>query len=444
MGFVRAVWEYLTAVFRPVKGDIPALNGIRAIAIFMLFYVHFYRPIRDAGLLSEENVYLRNFLDNGSQSIDMFFVLSGFLISRPLLNEVIRNKTINLGRFYWKRSLRIFPPYYIFLGLYAWWAAGFLAQFEPYAVTPELRQQFEMLKATRYDAIIWDLLYLSNYIPGTMTHGWSLSLEEQFYLFLPAFLLLVFRYVPERRRLLSLIILYCLPVIYRLWYFYAHMQDLPPEIDANNPAMVQFYMKETYLKQLYYPFHARIDAIFTGIIAAYIYDYEPQWITYITETTWVRRTLHGGSWLAIVLISFLVNEFDGGVFGYVLRFNALDIAWMIIMIMAIRPVGTGTTLLARALSWWPFSPVAKLSYCAYIIHGVVGAWLIGEVFQPNPLTGQPAYPITMAHIFLWWLPFSFVTLFAAYWFHLIAERPFMLIRSWLGKRSQMHQVPGKP
>ena len=103
--------EYLFGVFRTDPREIASLNGIRSIAIFMLFYVHLFRFLpnvdRSMGLI-------RNFLDNGSQSIDMFFVLSGFLISGPLMRQLARKGTLDLKNFYIKRSLRIFPPYFIF------------------------------------------------------------------------------------------------------------------------------------------------------------------------------------------------------------------------------------------------------------------------------------------------------------------------------------------
>jgi len=109
----------------------------------------------------------------GSFGVTVFFVISGFLITGLLLDELRRTERIRLGRFYFRRTLRIFPPYFtLLLVLAAANAAG-------------------MIVLNRGD--LWhSATYTSNYHDARswyVGHTWSLSVEEQFYLLWPAVLL---------------------------------------------------------------------------------------------------------------------------------------------------------------------------------------------------------------------------------------------------------------
>lgn len=113
----------------------------------------------------------------GDLGVRIFFVISGFLITGILAKEMGKTGSIDLLRFYYRRTLRIFPPYYFLLGLLA-----VLAVLGKVAVTG-----YQLLPA---------LSYTSDYIfPGAwdLDHAWSLSVEEQFYLLFPGVLLLAGR-----------------------------------------------------------------------------------------------------------------------------------------------------------------------------------------------------------------------------------------------------------
>ncbi|MCB1156193.1 MAG: acyltransferase [Leptospiraceae bacterium] len=391
--------DYFFNVFRVDPREMASLNGIRAIALFMLFYAHLYRgyesflkpEFRD--MKEPINFFISNFLLNGSSCLDMFFVLSGFLISGPLLRELQRTGTVSIKFFYIKRLLRIFPPYYIFLLI---WGGYFLPKY------------INSLPPGHETKLFWkswlinDALYLSNYLPRTVVHGWSLALEEQFYLLFPFFLLGVYRFIPERYKLSSLIGLALLPLLYRFYVVYALM----PEGNIS------------YNTYVYYPFHGHIDSVFYGIIAAYIYDNRKHWIDWLMERVILRRTLHLSMWLSIFFYSIFVNEFKPGFFSQVIRFNIFSIAWGVIMILTLRE----GSLPQKILSWKGFSPVAKLSYGAYLLHLVVMQVYTPKIWKNAIYTTS----LTYWHILAWFLPLCFITLFYSYIFHLFAERPFML------------------
>ena len=159
----------------PEPDRIPSLDGLRAISIALVVFGHL------SGTQHFLPERVGSFFGVGDLGVRVFFVISGFLITRLLLTEVEARGRIHLGKFYLRRTFRIFPPYYAFLlALLAMNAAGWLA--------------------LNVGDLTHAVTYTSNYHPGrswNVGHTWSLSVEEQFYLLWPAVLLLL-----ERRRAL--------------------------------------------------------------------------------------------------------------------------------------------------------------------------------------------------------------------------------------------------
>jgi peptidoglycan/LPS O-acetylase OafA/YrhL len=155
----------------PASRNIPSLDGLRAISVLMVIAAHINGAL--AHLFPSIPFWI--YLVWGSLGVQTFFVLSGFLITHLLLKELETSGTIRLRRFYFRRSLRIFPAFYVYLAVcaivtLAGWAPGSLRAF--------------IVAGT----------YTQNYLGGgseLLEHTWSLSLEEQFYLLWPAALLLL-------------------------------------------------------------------------------------------------------------------------------------------------------------------------------------------------------------------------------------------------------------
>jgi peptidoglycan/LPS O-acetylase OafA/YrhL len=148
---------------------IPSLDGLRAISICLVLLSHL-AGTRNFPLPAASG----NFWALGEFGVKVFFVISGFLITGLLLSELAKTDRIRLGRFYFRRTLRIFPPYYTMLGvLVVASALGYLQ------LTPR--------------DVAHTLTYTSNYYPERswfVGHTWSLSVEEQFYLIWPAVLIM--------------------------------------------------------------------------------------------------------------------------------------------------------------------------------------------------------------------------------------------------------------
>ena len=169
-----------------------ALDGIRGLACLLVLWGHF--PLIKGGAIF-------NYFHLGSKAVyagyigvDIFFALSGFLITRILLWEKKQNK-FTYGNFYFKRFLRIFPVYYLVILL-----VGLLIS---------------------WSKLGWSALYLSNYYfsydhsENPLRHTWSLCVEQHFYLFWP-FIISYFSIEHSRK-----IIAWVLPVIAVLSAIYA-------------------------------------------------------------------------------------------------------------------------------------------------------------------------------------------------------------------------------
>jgi peptidoglycan/LPS O-acetylase OafA/YrhL len=162
---------------------IASLDGIRAVSISLVLLSHFINCLgyNDPLVL-------------GNLGVRVFFVISGFLISGLLIRELEDHKTIDLRRFYFRRTLRIFPPYYFFIAVMACLASVQIVKNPLSSFLPVLT-------------------YTSNYVSTgawNLAHSWSLSVEEQFYLIFPGILFLF-----GRKRLLAVLALVVLasPII---------------------------------------------------------------------------------------------------------------------------------------------------------------------------------------------------------------------------------------
>jgi peptidoglycan/LPS O-acetylase OafA/YrhL len=146
------------------RRSIPSLDGLRALSVCAVILGH-------SQSLFLDRIPFNASFRNGSQGVIVFFGISGFLITHLLLKELRGTGGINLKRFYLRRTLRIFPPFYIFLLM-----IGTLNLFHRVHVSTG-----DMIAAATYS---W------NYFPlkeggWLLAHCWSLTLEEQFYLLWP-------------------------------------------------------------------------------------------------------------------------------------------------------------------------------------------------------------------------------------------------------------------
>ena len=159
-------------------GFVPAFDGVRAMAVLLIVVIH----VTGTFIPSQREL----FMPGGFLGVDIFFALSGFLITSILLREFERWGRIRLGRFYLGRVLRLVPAVAaLFLVQYLW-------------ATPSAgphRQELPALVPGLTYLDIWHVHFfvvpgstLVNH-PPALGQLWSLAVEEQFYLLWPAILL---------------------------------------------------------------------------------------------------------------------------------------------------------------------------------------------------------------------------------------------------------------
>ena len=144
-------------------GHISALDGVRGIAV-MLVLLHHSNLLTDGA--------------GGSVGVSLFFVLSGYLITSLLVAERSRTGSLNLGRFYWRRVIRLLPPFALVVGV----SAGSLL------VAGDLGEAIRTTAGASSYVSNWIMAQGGEWF-GPMSHSWSLAIEEQFYLIWPVVLI---------------------------------------------------------------------------------------------------------------------------------------------------------------------------------------------------------------------------------------------------------------
>jgi peptidoglycan/LPS O-acetylase OafA/YrhL len=324
-----------TATERPGPlGYEPALDGIRAVAVSAVVGFHAFGIPR-----------------GGFLGVDLFFVLSGFLITSILVREYSTTGMIALGRFVQRRALRLFPALLALLALYAA-AVGIKI-----AVTGTLGDE-PLIKAVF--GVVAGILYFSNIVtahhvglmPGSLVHLWSLAAEEQFYIFWPISLLVVLRWRP---RLLPWLLVAAIAAVA------AHRLTLA--------------LSGASWSRLYFAPDTRADALFVGCLFGYWRALRaPAIVARIASLRWTPTIAAAG------IIALLALSRYKGRFVYEAGMSALLLCCgLFIFAITIRSGG----LSGRVLRLSPVVYVGRISYSVYLWHvpilTLLGAATVGQI-----------------------------------------------------------------
>ena len=322
--------------------------------------------------------------------VDLFFVLSGYLIGGQLLAPLARDRPIKLGRFFARRALRIMPAYFLVLAIYF--------------LLPSWREYPEMSQP------LWKFLLSIQNIAlhgGTaFSHAWSLSVEDQFYLALPFILLFANRW------LRASVIIPCGIVLggIMLRAFLAY-QNLGEE-------GVNFRGFQAWI---YYPTWTRLDPLVFGVALAAIEKFRPQWWKRLTDSAiWL--------WLpALGLISYALWLGEGdnlSVAACVWQFPLIALGMAALLVCAQSP-----RLPLRRVAIPGAAFIASIAYSAYLIQKLVihavGRWCGNQNID---LTSAPA----LIGVELCVYAAATLSFFAI-------ERPFLQLRKRLAPRPRRNQ-----
>jgi len=308
--------------------------------------------------------------------VDLFFVLSGYLIGRQLWRELLSRNTIAVGTFLLRRGLRIWPFYFAFL------AFVFVASPRPAS------------------AFLPDLFFLSNYWPNAISGGWSLSTEEQFYIFMPLLLLAFGAAIRVRYQFATvLFLLFLLPVV-RWLTIAAHPGILTPE---------------EYQRLVQLPFHTHADGLLAGVLLSWAATIRP---SFISPCSLGRNVVLP---LGLVLAGMVVRAINPKVFG----FSGLALLFGGLTLFALRD----KSWFSRISQHRVFYLTSRLSYGMYLNHFLVLPLIVPPIvaatWSGNPYLGFIAgYPAALLASFA-----VATTTFLA------IESPFLQLRDrWLSRR----------
>lgn len=171
----------------------PSLNGLRAISILLVINSHLKLQHNYFNAHYGLKWLTFDFISNGNLGVNIFFVISGFLITSILLNEENQNGKISIRNFFIRRTLRIFPAYYFLLLVYVVFQYSNLIHID-------LAAWLTAITYTKY--FNWELDWYTG-------HGWSLSIEEHFYLMWP----FIFTLKDKTRKVITIAIILVVPLI---------------------------------------------------------------------------------------------------------------------------------------------------------------------------------------------------------------------------------------
>lgn len=219
---------------------LPGLDLLRAIAVVWVMLFHSFI----VGGLGPDFEWLSRF---GWAGVDIFFVLSGFLIGTPVLRELQRGAGLSVGGFYARRAWRILPAFAVVLALYAF--------FPPLREAPGLEPWWQFATFTMNLLIDYER-------NKAFSHAWSLCVEEHFYLVFP----LLAWWLAGRASALRFLAI-CIAVVMlgiglrgATWLHFAAID--PP--------------CNWFIEELYCPTWMRLDGLLAGVMLATLHVYRPQ------------------------------------------------------------------------------------------------------------------------------------------------------------------------
>jgi peptidoglycan/LPS O-acetylase OafA/YrhL len=265
------------------------LDTLRALAIVVVMFFHL------RGFLPQSARPAAAF---GWMGVDLFFVLSGYLIGGQVLRPVARGERMSLREFYRRRAYRILPAYLAVLALYAVWPRWH----EDTGMSP----WWEFLTFT--ENLFVD--YAKNH---AFSHVWSLCVEEHFYLLLPLLVL----WLSRRASLRQTVAVMAAVVVFGVAVRSYELEHVLRPMEANGQEW-----GARYIERIYYPTYSRLDGLLAGVGLALVEAFRPRW--WAARGRWSNWTLAAGAVLVAVSVWMFAGRFEslhgvaamGDVMGY--------------------------------------------------------------------------------------------------------------------------------
>jgi peptidoglycan/LPS O-acetylase OafA/YrhL len=383
------------------------LDVLRGVAVLLVLGHHTTATLRVHPVADALSDALR---DMGYLGVDLFFVLSGFLIGGLLLQELDETGTLQVRRFLVRRALKIWPSYLVCL------TASCLAYA---ALDQDLARQPDRYR--QLAAAMWPAFFhVQNYAPSTgrFIHLWSLGVEEHFYFLLPPVLLLMYR--PGRVISRVLVLVAAVAVV---------CLSLRGEARLRQPAY------DGYVH--WFPTHLRVDGLLAGVMLAAVTRYAPAVLRRLRPFRWILAAV-GAAFFALPAI---VPGWHPKLFPILYPFDP-TLAWLsaaaFVLLAhyadesaaragpATGPVGLSRRLLA------PVAAVGFYSYSIYLWHYYFAPPLSKRVLEAFGYQAMGGGTSTLIHLVL----YLGVALALGVMSSLIVEQPFLKLRERVCPRTR--------
>jgi peptidoglycan/LPS O-acetylase OafA/YrhL len=295
-------------------GRFRQLDVLRAMAVIAVIIQH--SPVRWSGLA-------------GWTGVDLFFVLSGFLVSGVLFSEHKIHGSIHVGRFLIRRGFKIYPAFYCLI------AARILVS---------------LTQGHRPAAARWvpEVLFVQNYLPRLWAHTWSLAVEEHFYLLLAVVLLMMAKR-PGHDPFRAIPILFGIVGVVELGARILTVVMLTPPV-----------------AEVLEPTHLRLDSLFCGVAVSFAFHYRRTWVERWTARPYFRPAI--GVLSAACLLPVLLTPVSSPLV-LTIGLTSLYLGYGGVLLLTL--VGQGEPSSVAVHKGWlssAFAVVGRYSYSIYVWH----------------------------------------------------------------------------
>lgn len=311
---------------RNLPAHVVGLDGIRGVAVLLVFISHFHWILSPDPFLTKVTPwhFINRTFEAGFMGVDIFFVLSGFLITSLLLKDRSTNQTDLFKRFYRRRALRLLPALYALLI-----ADFFVSRWENFPGDIQWR--------TTWHAILflnnWNIVNNFGEAQNDLGHLWSLGIEEQFYLIWPLTIWLLAKLKIPSKMMIPLILFASLVVM-------VHRTSL--------------WNDGTSWIILYIRTDTRLDSLLIGAMFAYVYRH-------FQVPSKILNSVATLSLMGLVYIKYVLDKSP----------FIFEMGWTIIALLAgfiILSVAEGVFFVQKVFTWRPLTMIGKVSYGLYLWH----------------------------------------------------------------------------
>ena len=386
-------------IFQRPVGQYESIDGLRALSVYFVIVFHcFYFTAR---LLPKDMLF--GFIDSvpsyltwvwhGDKGVDIFFVISGFLVGGIIFREYEKHGKIHLKKFYFRRIFRIVPVYILALMLF-------------------------MLVDPGNAKYVWaNLLFINNFLPASWLlapHSWSISVEVQFYLIFPLFFLYVLR--PGSKKIFLLFLVFILASVIR-----AALLLQEPDL-YTTPIYVNFLNlggnPGRFAEVIYGNLYTRFGPLILGVLLAYLHTHHHHKVSsFVSNNVALSTVIFFFGLIALIVTSNIPYHNPASFYSknYNTDINLLMIATnrnlfslgvTIILFFCLYPIGI-TKPVKRFLSSKLLLPIAKTSYSIYLFHApvlVIAAVMVhGLDVKPADVSVASLITTSVLTLFLSWL-----------------------------------------